>query len=57
MKIEGKMVDIILKLDPKLHKKYTQIENNKKVFYVKHKKVLYVTLQDAKLFWKILPKH
>ena len=54
MKLEGKMVDILEKIDPALYSKYKMTENNKTVMYVKLKKALYGTLQAALLFWKNL---
>ena len=50
MKIEGKMVDILKRLDPALYEEHTLIENGKKVLYVKLQKELYGTLQASLLF-------
>ena len=54
MKIEGKMVDILSKVDPSLYEEHTTTENGKKVLYVKLKKALYGTVQASLLFWKNL---
>ena len=54
MKIKGKMVKILEKLDPKLYSKYKKIENGKSVLYVKLKKALYGTIQADLQFWKNL---
>ena len=54
MKIEGKMVDILTRLDPELYEKHIIFENGHKVLYVKLKKELYGTLQASMLFWKNL---
>ena len=54
MKIEGKMVDILTRLDPELYEKHIIFENGHKVLYVKFKKALYGTLQASMLFWKNL---
>jgi hypothetical protein len=54
MKMEGKMAELLVKLDPKLYRKYVQIEKGKKVLYVQLKKALYGTLKAALLFWKKL---
>ena len=54
MKIEGKMVDILSKVDPSLYEEHATIENGKKVLYVKLKKALYGTVQASLLFWKNL---
>ena len=50
MKLEGQMVHILTKMDPKLYKKYVEYENNKAAMYMKLKKALYGTIQAAMLF-------
>ncbi len=54
MKLEGKMAELLVKLDPKLYRKYVQTQNGKQVLYVELKKALYGTLKAALLFWKKL---
>ena len=54
MKIEGKMVDILKRIDPKMYEKYIITENGHEVLYVKLKKALYDKLQGSLLFWKNL---
>ena len=54
MKLEGKMVNILTNLEPKLYRKYIRTEGNKPIMYVELKKALYGTLQAALLFWKNL---
>ena len=54
MKIEGKIVDILKRIDPKMYEKYIITENGHEVLYVKLKKALYGTLQASLLFWKNL---
>jgi hypothetical protein len=54
MKMEGKMAELLVKIDPKLHQKYVQIEKGKHVLYVQLKQSLYGTLRAALLFWKKL---
>ena len=56
MKLEGKTVDILKKLDPKLYEKHTTYENGKQILYVKLEKALYGTIQASLLFWKNLTK-
>ena len=56
MKLEGKMVDILTRIDPQLYTKYVQKEKNKSVMYVKLQKSLYGTIQYALLFWKNMSK-
>jgi hypothetical protein len=34
MKLEGKMAEILVKVDPKLYRKYVQVEKGKQVLYV-----------------------
>ena len=44
MKMEGRMVDMLENIDPKLYRKYITIEKGRPVFYMDLKKSLYVTL-------------
>ncbi len=54
MKLEGKMAELMVRVDPKLYRKFVQIERGRKVLYVKLKKALYGTLKAALLFRKRL---
>jgi hypothetical protein len=54
MKLEGKMAELLVKLDPKLYRKYVQTHHGKQVLYGELKKALYGTLKAALLFWKKL---
>jgi len=55
MQIEGTIVELIVKLEPKLYRKYIwRNKNDKPMLYVKLRKALYGTLQAALLFWKLL---
>jgi Reverse transcriptase (RNA-dependent DNA polymerase)/Zinc knuckle len=54
MRLEGSMAQLIVKLDPKLYRKYIQTEGGKLVLYVQLKKALYGTLRAALLFWRQL---
>ena len=56
MKIEGKTVHILSRLDPNKYTKFVKQENGRSVLYVKLKKTLYGTIQAALLFWKNLTK-
>ena len=56
MKLEGTMAQLLVKLDPKLYKKYVRHENGHPVLYVQLTKALYGTLQAALLFWKEMVK-
>ena len=54
MKLEGKMVYILAKLDPRLYRKYIRNKVKRTLMYVELKKDLSGTLQAALLFWKNL---
>ena len=41
MKLEGKMVELLVKVDPKLYHQHEQMEGGKTVLYVELKKALY----------------
>ena len=52
MKLEGKMAELLVRIDPKLYREHIQIEQGKQVLYVELKKALYGTLKAALLFWR-----
>jgi hypothetical protein len=54
MRLEGTMAELLVKLDPKLYRKYVQTINGKSVLYVELKKALYGTMRAALLFWQLL---
>ena len=54
MKLEGKMAELLVKIDPKLYRPYVMTENGKTALYVEFKKALYGTLKAVLLFWKRL---
>jgi hypothetical protein len=54
VKFEGEMAEMLVRLDPKLYRKYVKDENGKSVLYVELLKALYGTLKAALLFWKLL---
>jgi len=54
--LEGPMVDLMAKIDPKLYWKYIKDSNGKSVMYAELEKALYGTLQASLLFWKKLSK-
>ncbi len=54
IKLEGKMVELLVKVDPKLYRKYVQMENGKSVLYVELKKALYGTMRAVLPFWRKL---
>jgi hypothetical protein len=56
MKLEGKMAELMVQIDPKMYRKYIQMENGRMVLYVELEKALYGTLTGAFLFWKKLSK-
>jgi hypothetical protein len=54
VRFEGEIAEMLVRMDPKLYRKYIRDENGKAVLYVELLKALYVTLRDALLFWKLL---
>ena len=54
MRLEGKMAELLVRIDPSKYEKYTVYENGKPVIYVILKKALYGTLRAALLFWRRL---
>jgi hypothetical protein len=56
MRLEGAMVDLLVRLSPNTYEQYVTREGNKNVLYVQLKKALYGTLHAALLFWRNLPK-
>ena len=44
MMLEGKMAELLVKIDPKLYQKYLLVKNGKPIMYVQLKKALYGTL-------------
>ena len=54
MKIEGKMAQLMTKIEPKKYEKYTVMERGKPVIYVRLLRALYGTLKAALLFWENL---
>ncbi len=56
VKFEGEIAEMLVKLDPKLYRKYVKDENGKTVLYVELLKALYGTMKAALLFWKLLTK-
>ena len=54
VKLEGIMVDVMLKIDQSKYEKYVVQEYGKPVLYILLTKALYGTIQAALLFWKNL---
>jgi hypothetical protein len=54
MKLEGKIAELLVRINPGLYRKFVQIENGKMVMYVRLQKALYGTLKAALLFWRLL---
>ena len=54
MRVDGKMAEIMVRIDPQLYNKFVVEERGKKVIYVELKKALYGTLRAALLFWQRL---
>ena len=54
MRIDGKMAELLVKINPNRYKKYLTNENGTPVLYVLIKKALYGTVQAVMLFWQNL---
>ena len=54
MKIEGKVAQLMTKIDPKKYEKYTVTEKGKPVIYVRLLKALCETPKATLLFWENL---
>jgi hypothetical protein len=56
IELQGKIAELLVKLDPKLYRKHIQLKRGKPVLYVELKKALYGTLRAALiiLFWRKL---
>lgn len=52
IKIEGRMVELLAMIDPKLYRKYIMVEKGRPVLYAELCKVLYGMLQAALKFWE-----
>ncbi len=50
VKFEGEIAEMLVKMDPKLYRKYVKDENGKTVLYVELLKALYGTMRAALLF-------
>jgi hypothetical protein len=50
VKLEGKMAELLVMIDPKLYCKHIRIERGKHILYVELRKALYSTLRAALLF-------
>jgi hypothetical protein len=57
MVLEGKMAELLARLDPKLYRKHIMIKKGKPIMHVQLKKALYGTLHASLLFWKDLSKN
>ena len=55
VKFQGKMVELLVKIDPKIYRPYVEIDKyGKKVLYAQLHKALYGCLKSGLLFWKNL---
>jgi hypothetical protein len=54
VRFEGEIAEMLVKMDPKLYRKYVKDEHGKSVLYVELLKALYGTIRAALLFWKKL---
>jgi hypothetical protein len=56
IKFEGKIAEMLVRMDLKIYRKYVKDENGKAVLYVELLKALNDTLKAALLFWKLLSR-
>ena len=56
VQLKGTMAELLIKMDPKLYRKYVRKKRGNTVLYVELLKALYKTLRAALLFWKLLSK-
>jgi hypothetical protein len=54
VKFEGKIAEMLVRMDPKLYRKYVKNKHGKSVLYVELLKALYGTLKAVLLFWRLL---
>jgi hypothetical protein len=54
VRFEGEIAEMLVRMDPKLYRKYIRDENGKVVLYVELLKALCGTLKADLLFWKLL---
>jgi hypothetical protein len=54
IRFTGKMVDMLLEIDPDMYGPCVTMERKEKVMYVKLLKALYGTVRTARLFWEKL---
>jgi hypothetical protein len=54
VRFEGEIAETLVRMDPKLYRKYGRDENGKAVLYIELLKALYGTLRAALLFWKLI---
>jgi len=53
LKMEGRLAELLVKVERKLYRKFVCVENGRSTMYVKLKKALYGSLQATMLFWKL----
>ncbi len=54
IRLEGKMAELLVHVEPKLYQKYVRTEGGKTVLHIKLKIALNGTLKVAFLFWQLL---
>jgi hypothetical protein len=57
IRFEGTLVELLVCINPSLHRKYVFIERGIPVLYAKLAKALYSTLRAALILWNNLSKH
>ncbi len=56
MKINGLLAELMVKMDPKIYRKYITIEKGRQVLYLRLQKALYGMMKSAPLFYRKLIK-
>jgi hypothetical protein len=56
MKMNGSLAELMVKMDPKIYRKYVTIEKGRQVLYLRLQKALYGTMKSALLFYRKLIK-
>jgi hypothetical protein len=57
VRLEGRLAELLTKVDPGLYSEYLTTEKGKTVMYVQLQKGLFGTWRAALLFWKYLVAH
>ena len=56
VKIDGEMVDYLVRANPSKYSKFVSMQNGKKTIYLRLKRALYGCVKSSLLWWKLLTK-